>query len=676
MLPLLYDDYNYWAFGVFTNFLLRGQNPYHIVTQDPTLLNINPWRYPPLYLLFTSPALVIRNLSGQTILYLAALKIPLAVADLVSAFFLYRILMTSVPARVALVFSVSYAFNPLVIFASSGGGFNDPIAIAFTVASAYYLMQYRNGHLSERRDLTKSALFLGLGIATKIYPILLIPVFLLELKGVRSRTTYAALALVPPIVFSLPFFLWDPISYIELLTVRSVGGQHPLLPGLGQGTIGAIVLVGLAALLLAVYTRSFSLISRIALTFLWINLAIFSVSFNYMTWGIPFFTLFAAQFRKHALMPISPILTLIASFIFEGSYDALHGTAGLYYWTFHILHQAVVPTLVSQWLGTAGFWILALSEGVTAYYYVSLFFRKSAPSPTLPTVPRILAVVRQPRRRAIACLVLLALAASSWTIVATRATFLTHNYPVVDGSSFQFTDDFRSSLIDYQWVFPGRGSYTINPSQGYVILGSPENGTGQLLRGWGSVNEGFHPSTSAEVALMFRFDGFSTGAVGITLANFTDGELAVQTRATEDIVYVDRASNATILLRPVDDHWHNFTLEYREDRRILTLDGANWILPGATFNQLILGDNGRKAGYGGMAEYSAILVRINDFPSGLQNPYASVIALVLPLAVIAFMFVASADPRRERSSRHQSGNADSKAVADGPSTRLLIHLGS
>jgi len=227
----------------------------------------------------------------------------------------------------------------------------------------------------------------------------------------------------------------------------------------------------------------------------------------------------------------------------------------------------------------------------------------------------------------------------SWAFVGTHASFLSHKYPTIQGSTFQFSDDFQSSILDYQWVFPGRGSYAISPSQGSVILGSSQNGTGQLLRGWGSVIEGFHTSSSAGVGFTFRFDGFSSGSAGMTLANFTDGELEVQTQTTRSMAYIDRTGNATILLGAADSYWHNFTLEYKEDHRILTIDGGKWSLPSATFGQLVLGDSGLRAGFGGIAEFSAIFVHIDDFPSGLQSPYACVFALVLPLAVVVAMFI-------------------------------------
>ena len=651
ILPLFYDDYNYWAFGAFSSFLLGGSNPYHVVTQDPTLLNINPWRYPPLYMLFTVPAAIIHETSGLTILYLAALKLPLAFADTVSAYFLNKILVQFLPPRSALTFTGFFVLNPLVIFESSGGGFNDPIAIAFTVASVFYLIRGRDQVIPKSSDHVKSSILLGLGIATKIYPILLIPAMVREIKSGSTRLAFILFALAPTGLFSAPFLVWDPSSYVGLLTVRSVGGQHPLFPSLAQGVLGTLVLIGLGGLLLLVYAWRSPFEVRLVLTFLWINLAIFSVSFNYMIWGIPFFTLFAAKWRRHILLPLSPLLTLFASFIFEGSYNGLRGAAGLYYWTYHILHQAVVPTLVSPLIGTIGFWLLTASEGIAGYYFTSIIVsRNLGPAKGLFQMPNKRVIwAKLNRSRTLSILTVFVII--SWVFVGTHASFLSHKYPTIQGSTFQFSDDFQSSIIDYQWVFPGRGSYTISPSQASVILGSSQNGTGQLFRGWGPVREGFHTSSSAGVGFTFRFDGLSSGSTGMTLANFTDGELEVRTQTARSMAYVDRTGNTTILLGAADSYWHNFTLEYKEDHRILTIDAGKWSLPSATFSQVVLGDSGFRAGFGGIAEFSAIFVHIEDFPTGFQSPFACVFALVLPLAVVLAMSVTLGGFLRRKPSR-------------------------
>ena len=125
----------------------------------------------------------------------------------------------------------------------------------------------------------------------------------------------------------------------------------------------------------------------------------------------------------------------------------------------------------------------------------------------------------------------------------------------------------------------------------------------------------------------------------MTLANFTDGELEVRTQTARSMAYVDRTGNTTILLGAADSYWHNFTLEYKEDHRILTIDAGKWSLPSATFSQVVLGDSGFRAGFGGIAEFSAIFVHIEDFPTGFHSPFACVFALVLPLAVVLAMSV-------------------------------------
>ncbi len=592
---------------------------------------------------------MLQQYSGQTLLYLAALKIPLAAADIVSTYYVYKILVRFLTSRRALTFSAFFAFNPLVVFESSGGGFNDPIAIAFTVASVFHLLQYRDRQGSDKQDLSRSGLFLGLGIATKIYPILLIPVLIREVKGVGSRLIFLLFALLPAIIFSAPFLTWDPLSYIELVSFRNVGGQHPLFPSLSQGVLGWFVLIILGGLLLMVYVRKSSLTARIALTFLWVNLAIFSFTFNYMIWGIPFFTVYAAEYRKHLLMPMSPLLTLFASFIFEGSYDALRGSAGLYYWTFHIFRQSIVPTLVSPWIGTIGFLTLTISEAVAAYYFISLAFRGGLSKRYDPTKWLIRlgietkgkALFQTPRNKALTCMVLVTLVASSWTLVSAQASFLSHQYPTVKDSSFLFTDNFHSSFIDYQWVFPGRGSYSVNSSQGIVGLGTPQNGTGELFRGWGSLVDGFHASTAAVAGFMFRFTGFSSGSVGMIIANMTDGQLAVLNQATVNLVYMDQQNNRTIPLGTGDNNWHNFTIEYAGGQRILMIDGSSWTLPGGTFSRLILGNGGYRTDYGGTAEFSRVIVEINDFPAGYQSSWASALALIVPLLMVLLLYAAT-----------------------------------
>ncbi len=639
ILPLFYDDYNYWAFGVFTNFLLHGQNPYHIVTQDPTLLNINPWRYPPLYLLFTIPALIAQSVTGQTIASLVVLKTPLAVSDIISSYYLFKILLRSLPHRAALSFCALFAFNPLVIFESSGGGFNDPIAIAFTVASAFYFLKHRDSLLPETRNLFLSALLLGLGIATKIYPLLLTPVFLAELRGSRPRVVYAIGALLPAFIFSIPFLTWDWGSYLQLLTIRNVGGQHPLFPGFELGGFpGAMLFSLLAACLMLVYLLKIPFSSRLALVFLWVNLAIFSTSLNYMVWGIPFFTLYVAEHRRLFLLPLSPMITLIVALVFQGSYNTVGGSAGFFYWTYHILHIPLVLSLKFPWLGALEFLGLAGSETVTGYYFIAIFLRRKGS--VRHGAPKLIYSLSKllPRKSMALPLFLIVLVIAAWTFVGVDATFLPHRYPSVSGSEFIFVDSFRSSLLDYQWVFNGQGNYTLIPEQSTVRISSPPSGTAELYRGWGSITSGFQPSSSAVVTLLFRFDGFAKGSSGMTLINMTDGQLEVQTQNSVSFLYIDQVNKNTVSLLNADNDWHSFTIQYAEGSRLLRVDNSSWRLAGGTFDRLMLGNSNSKSGFGGAADFSDVAVDVNDFSTGFQSSLVSTLAMIVPTMLVTSTF--------------------------------------
>jgi hypothetical protein len=639
ILPLFYDDYNYWAFGVFTSFFLRGQNPYHIVSQDPTLLLINVWRYPPLYLLFTGPALLAKQLTGQTLVYLAALKAPFAVADLVSTFYLFKILSRSLPRNTSLKFAAFFAFNPVVIFESSGGGFNDSIPIALTVASFYYFLKAKDND-RQGEDLSKSALLLGLGIAVKIYPLLLIPFFVRGLKRTRERAYFALLSFLPALAVSIPYIYWDWHSYLDILAIRNVGGQHPLFPGLQfSGFVAIPVGTALVVSLAYVYLRKLPMISGIVLLFLWVNLAVFAQSFNYMVWGAPFFTIFVAQYRKLFWMPISPIITMLVALLFQGAFNQVGGSTGIFYWTFHLFRLQVVPFrgLAFDVLVLTG---LLVSEGVAAYYFLSVArFQLKAHHTELALSPQIMRRILTglQRNRTTLSIALCLLTIFSWSVVAAYANFEPHQYPVVEGTSFRFTENFHSSVLDYQWVFERNGTYSLDPSNGTISIVDAPDATAHIFRGWAGVDDGFHASNSAQATFLFKFDGFLPNSTGMTIANMTDGLLVVQQKTTTNFLYIDEASNNNATLTKADNMWHNFTIEYAPSGRTIMLDSGKLTRPIGTFARLMLGNTDSRKGFGGRTEFSSVVVRVNNFPTGYQSQFFVALALGAPLFLIGLV---------------------------------------
>jgi len=651
IIPLLYDDFNYWAFGVVTSFLTAGNNPYHIVTNDPTLLNINPWRYPPLYLALTAPALLAKTLTGSTLVYLAALKIPLAVSDVITAFYIFKILILKFPRNTALKFTALYAFNPFVIFESAGGGFNDPIPIAFTVISFYYFLTFKgSGRMFRKTSLYKSAFFLGLGIATKIYPLLLLPVLLREIRGSAVRLTYAFLAFLPMATLSTPFLIWDFASYTSLLTIRNVQGQHPLFPLAGlSGIVGPVGISLVALVLLWTYLKSLKLTTRLVLIFLWVNIAIFAQSLNYMLWGVPFFTIFIAENRKLYGISLSAGITFAVALVFQGSYNGVSGTTGIYYWSYHLLHQQIVvfrefpfSTIDPLILVTSG---LVASVILNAYYFLRVARVKTTiPPPQTSPVESTNTVTsnKLPKGKLVLTILLCALVIISWSAVLTSSSFEDHRYPVVEESSFQFKDNFHSTRIDYQWVFQGGGNYSINAAQGNIDISDAANSTGYIFRGWAGLIEGFHQSESWTINFLFRFESFLSGRNSMVLANMTDGILLVlRNQTTTYFSYSDQINNSSIQFSQADNNWHNFTEQYSQGRRTLQIDNTSRTILGGKISKLIFGDFNSGGRFGGRAQFSAVTVLINDFPSGQPSANYLMLGLVLPLlslgAVYAFL---------------------------------------
>ena len=92
LIPFFSDDFNFWAARAFTKFSMNGFNPWTTLSHDPTLTWINPWRTPPPVLLLVAPAQAVGAYFRNEIVFFYLLKMPLVLADLVSIFFLHRIL--------------------------------------------------------------------------------------------------------------------------------------------------------------------------------------------------------------------------------------------------------------------------------------------------------------------------------------------------------------------------------------------------------------------------------------------------------------------------------------------------------------------------------------------------------------------------------------------------------
>jgi hypothetical protein len=118
-------------------------------------------------------------------------KLPTLAADLFIVAFLLRRTRAGAWA---------YALHPVSVMVGAFHGQFDAAALAFVLAALGAL---------ERRRADAAALLLAAAVALKSFPVLLLPVFLLQLPSPRARLRFAALALGPVAALLVPFALHD-----------------------------------------------------------------------------------------------------------------------------------------------------------------------------------------------------------------------------------------------------------------------------------------------------------------------------------------------------------------------------------------------------------------------------------------------------------------------------------
>jgi hypothetical protein len=384
------------------------------------------------------------------------------------------------------------------------------------------------------------------------------------------------------------------------------------------------------------------MIEKISLVFLWVSLAVFASSYNYMAWGVPFFTLFLAEHNgKLKGMVFYPAFALLYFLAFNGPFNSVGGITGPFYLAYPLIGKLVVVSRTFPLVAAAGPWVVAASLVVTLYYFASVAI--------LGTIkrrgPDTLRELSKRDRTApsgwklVLVLALVGLMVLSWEVATTRARFPDHTYPLVSETNFKFADSFNSPLPDYQWAFAGEGTYQVNTTGGYIQLTAV--GTydrAYLYRGWEQVIDGFHASNATTVNFEFRFIGFAQTSTMI-ISRTNGGWFGAQIiGGATKFVYFDEVNETQHALARADNGWHNLTMSYAGSQRVIHLDNQTLKLDGVTFTRLVLGNPDYTTGLGGYAQFSDVRVTQNDFPSSARAWYAAPVALLTPLAVLAAIF--------------------------------------
>ena len=177
--------------------------------------------YPPsyLYVLFIIGKIAgFLGLTGGEPLYILLLKMPSILADLITAYLLYRLAKKKLPGIWPILVSIIYVFNPAVIINSTIWGQVDSFLVMF-FALGLFLMESRKPELA--------GLPLAIAVLIKPQGLIILPIILFELlkrKDWKILLKTAAYGIGTAIVIILPFAIVEGPAWIFSLYLSTADG--------------------------------------------------------------------------------------------------------------------------------------------------------------------------------------------------------------------------------------------------------------------------------------------------------------------------------------------------------------------------------------------------------------------------------------------------------------------
>lgn len=294
---------------------LNGTNPY-------TALNYNS--YPPLALYLEM--LTIKLSEALNIPFYFLIKFWPNLADFFITYFIYLFLLKNKMTKLkAALWSLGYLLNPISILISSAHGQIDSIPTLLTLIPVFILTFY-----SSKKSFYLSALLLGLAVAVKPNPLVLLPLFVFFKKtNLLEKTIFISLSLAPLLILLQPF-LSGNFYYVFSKLIGYSGSNDFGLPAFFRGiyyfqnhqdililnsTIvdlsKKIFLLSLGLFYIFFYSRKNLALSCLLVYLLFISLY-FGISAQYLSWVLPF----AIISKQLLVIPFS----IIGSFSLIGFY--------------------------------------------------------------------------------------------------------------------------------------------------------------------------------------------------------------------------------------------------------------------------------------------------------------------------------------------------------------------
>jgi uncharacterized membrane protein len=155
--------------------------------------------------------LYVSDFSAAMNWYVLAMDVPLYLFAIGTVIVLYKIadLVRAEKQRIWKAFLIAPSFLMFTVYNW------DIIAIFFSTLSIYYYL---------RNEKTKSALSLGLGISAKLYPCMLIPVYMLQEKGWKDRFKILFTSIGAFFMLNLPFILANFSGWMETWVYHAAWG--------------------------------------------------------------------------------------------------------------------------------------------------------------------------------------------------------------------------------------------------------------------------------------------------------------------------------------------------------------------------------------------------------------------------------------------------------------------
>lgn len=189
--------------------ILKGLNPYISLTYNS---------YPPIAVYIEAFTILLSNTINIPFHILT--KIWPNIADIVITLLLYKVLIRlNVKKVFASFWSLIFILNPISIIISSIHGQIDSFPSLLVLISIYLVF------LSNKPKFYLSALILGLSIAIKPNPLMLLPFFLIiDKTDLRQKLTFLLVSITPITLTFIPFISQNPQQI--LIKMLSYGGVH------------------------------------------------------------------------------------------------------------------------------------------------------------------------------------------------------------------------------------------------------------------------------------------------------------------------------------------------------------------------------------------------------------------------------------------------------------------